>query len=217
MMAFTAPFKRESQVGYLRVRFLSNRFRFSNPDYVIISFSSCFLLMMGFNLITMFCPSVVVANKRYVAPKLNLTNVLALNYLLRSKIFVSEDRQLMAVHLILDFEPISEVYQEIGHSIRASDQQLARIDVSRPNFLAQDDLPPVVLPLQRILLEAAATHEEEIATSHLSLEEEIEKFHFKEEENPGAFIVNISDAEGETDRHSGVHTPTLVIAHLDSS
>ena len=132
-------------------------------------------------------------------------------------IFVSENRQLRAVHLILDFEPISEVYQEIGHSIRASDQQLARIDVSRPNFLAQDDLPPVVLPLQRILLEAAATHEEEIATSRLLLEEEIEKFHFKEEENPGALIVNISDAEGEIDRHSGVHTPTLVIAHLDSS
>ena len=165
----------------------------------------------------MFCPLVVVANKRYVAPKLSLTNVPAFNYLLRSMIFVSENRQLRAVHLILDFKPISEVYQEIGHSIRASDQQLARIDVSRPNFLAQDDLPPVVLPLQRILLEAAATHDEEIATSRLSLEEEIEKFHFKEEENPGAFIVNISDAEGETDRHSGVHTPTLVIAHLDSS
>ena len=69
----------------------------------------------------MFFPSVVVANKRYVAPKLSLTNVPALNYLLRSMIFVSENRQLRAVHLILDFEPISEVYQEIGHSIRASD------------------------------------------------------------------------------------------------
>ena len=74
-----------------------------------------------------------------------------------------------------------------------------------------------MLPLQQILPEAAATHKEEIASSCLLLEEEIEKFHFKEEENPGAFIVNISDAEGETDRHSGVHTPTLVIAHLDSS
>ena len=69
----------------------------------------------------MFCPLVVVANKRYVAPKLSLTNVPAFNYLLRSMIFVSENRQLRAVHLILDFEPISEVYQEIGHSIRASD------------------------------------------------------------------------------------------------
>ena len=93
-------------------------------------------------------PSTVVANKRYVTPKLSLTNVLALNYLLRSEIFVSEDRQLRAIHLILDLEPISEVYQEIGHTIRAGDQWLAWIDVSRPNFLTQDDLPPVVLPLQ---------------------------------------------------------------------
>ena len=53
--------------------------------------------------------------------------------------------------MILDFEPISEIYQEIGHAIRAGDPQLARIDVSIPNFLAQEDLPLVVLPLQRVL------------------------------------------------------------------
>ena len=147
-MAFTALSKRETQVGYFRVRFLNNRFRFFNPNHVIISFSSCFLLMMGFNFLIMFCPLAIVADKRYVAPKLSLTNVPALNYLLRSEIFVSEDRQLRAIHLILDFEPISKVYQEIGHSIRVGDQQLTRIDVSHPNFLAQDDLPPVVLPLQ---------------------------------------------------------------------
>ena len=97
------------------------------------------------------------------------------------------------------------------------DQRLARIDVSHPNFLAQNDLPLVVLPLQRILLEAVAALEEEIASSHLSLEEEIDKFHFEEEENPGALIVNSSDAEGKTDRHSGVHALTLVIACPDSS
>ena len=80
MMAFTAQSKRESQVGYLRVRYLSNRFRFFNPNHVIISFSSCFLLIIGFNFLTMFCPLAVVADKRYVAPKLNLTNVPAFNY-----------------------------------------------------------------------------------------------------------------------------------------
>ena len=93
--------------------------------------------------------------------------------------YASEDRQLRAVHLILNFKPISEVYQEIGHAIRAGDQRLAQIDMSRPNFLALDDFPPVVLPLQQILLEATATLEEEIASSHLSLEEEIEKFQFE--------------------------------------
>ena len=136
MMAFPAMFERESQVGYLRVRFLSNRFRFFNLGHVIISLSSYFLLMMDFSFLTMFCFSATFADKRHVVPKLSMTNVEALNYLLRSKIFVSEDRQLRAVQLILDFEPISEIYQEVGHAIRASDQRLARIDVSCPNFLA---------------------------------------------------------------------------------
>ena len=122
-----------------------------------------------------------------------------------------------AIHLILDLEPISEVYQEIGHAIRAGDQWLAWIDVSRPNFLTQDDLPPVVLPLQWILLKAVAAPEEEIASSHISLEEEIEKFHFEEEENPGALIASILNAEGETDKHLGVHLPTFMIACPDSS
>ena len=51
----------------------------------------------------------------------------------------------------------------------------------------------------------------------MSLEEEIDKFHFEEEENPGGLIVSILDAEGDTDRHSGVHFPTLIIARPDSS
>ena len=138
--------------------------------------------MMNFNFLTMFCSSVIFADKRQVVPRLSLNNVAALNYLLRSKIFVSGDRQLWAIHLILDFEPISEMYQEIGHAIRVGDPQLARIDVSIPNFLAQEDLPLVVLPLQRVLLEAAAAPREEIASSRSSLEEEIDKFHFEEEE-----------------------------------
>ena len=50
-----------------------------------------------------------------------MTNVAALNYLLRFEIFVSEDRQLRVVHLILEFEPISKIYQEIGHAITAGD------------------------------------------------------------------------------------------------
>ena len=50
--------------------------------------------MMNFNFLTMFCSSVIFADKRQVVPRLSLNNVAALNYLLRSKIFVSGDRQL---------------------------------------------------------------------------------------------------------------------------
>ena len=64
---------------------------------------------------------------------------------------------------------------------------------------------------------AAAAPREEIASSHLTLEDEIDKFHFEEEEAQGAQIVHILDAEDEPDKHSGVYTLTLVIARLDDS
>ena len=105
---------------------------------------------------------------------------MGLNYLLRSEIFVSADLQLRAVHLILDFEPISKVIQEIGHAIKARDPRIHRIDVSKPDFLAHKDLPPVrlplqqippqlIIPLQQVPLEAPVAAEEKIASSWLSL------------------------------------------------
>ena len=84
---------------------------------------------------------------RLVNPRLSHTNIVGLNYLLRSEIFVSENRQLRAIHLILDFKPISRVFQETGHAIRAGDPRIHHIDVSKPDFLAHEDLPPVRLPI----------------------------------------------------------------------
>ena len=92
--------------------------------------------MMDFDSLTMLFSSAIFADKRQVAPRLSLTNVAALNYLLRFEIFVSEDEQLRAVRLILDFQPISEIYQEVGNAIRAGDQRLARIEVPNSNFQA---------------------------------------------------------------------------------
>jgi len=87
-----------------------------------------------------------------------------------------------------------------------------------PGFLARRDLSPIVLPFQQVLPEAAAAApREEIASSRLTLENEIDKFHFEEEEAQGAQIVHISNAEDEPDKHSGVHTLTLVIARPDDS
>ena len=56
---------------------------------------------------------------------------------------MNDDRQLQAAHLILDYKPISRTFLDVGNSIRAKDYRLARIDVSRPGFLAPYDLPPV--------------------------------------------------------------------------
>ena len=103
--------------------------------------------MMGFRELIMVLFLAVIANKRHIAPRLSFTNVVALNYLLQLEIFVSEDRQLRAVHQILDFEPISRTFQKIGHAIRAGDPRINHIDVSKPNFLARDDLLPVILPI----------------------------------------------------------------------
>ena len=92
MMVFIAQSERECQVGYLRVRFLSKILRFSNPNYIIIFLSFCCLLMKEFDFLTVFCFLAMFADKNQVALRLSFTNVVALNYLLRSEIFVSKDR-----------------------------------------------------------------------------------------------------------------------------
>ena len=100
-------------------------------------------------ILTWFCFSNVFADKRHVAPKLNLINVMGLNKVLRSEVFVSKDRQLRVVHLIFDFKPLLDNFQDVGNVIRAGDPWLTRIDISVPGFLAQEDLPPIELPLHR--------------------------------------------------------------------
>ena len=129
---------------------------------------------------------------------------------------MSEDRQLRAVHLILDFEPISRVFQEIGHAIRTGDPWINRIDESKLDFLAQEDLPPVrlpvqqiplllIIPLQQVPLEALVAAEEEIASSQLSFEEEIDQFCFVEDVGSSEKLVDISDSETEFVNLSSVH------------
>ena len=68
---------------------------------------------------------------------------------------MSEDRQLRAAHLILDYEPLSFIFQDLGQTIRVESSRLARIDVSKPGFLARRDLPLVVLPVPQNLPPAA--------------------------------------------------------------
>ena len=122
-----------------------------------------------------------------------------------SQIFVNDNEQLRAAHLILDYEPLSRTFLDVGNSIRANDYRLAHIDVSRSGFLAPHDLPPVdhpipqgiplaVQPLQQVLLEQAIV--EEGTASSSSLEEEIDKFRFEEE------AIVISEVEEKVDEYS---------------
>ena len=133
---------------------------------------------------------------------------------------MNNDGQLRAVHLILDFELISRSFLDVGNSIRADDYRLARIDVSRPCFLAPHNLPPVdhpipqgipfvAQPLQQVPLEQAIIGER--AASSSSLEEEIDRFQFEEE------AIVILEAEEGADEYSCVQTPAQIITYIGDS
>ena len=109
-----------------------------------------------------------------------MVNIPDLNKLLRFEIVINKDRQLHIAHLILDYEPLSRVFQDVGQAIRAGDPRLARIDVSKPMFLAWRDLPPVKLPIQCMPQEVAILREE-TASIQLSFEAEIDQFHLEDE------------------------------------
>ena len=126
--------------------------------------------------------------------------------------------QLRVVHLILDFEPISRSFLDIGNSIRADDYRLARINVSWPGFLTPYDLPPddhpipqgipfAAQPLQQVPLGEAIIGEGTASSS--SLEQEIDRFKFKEEET-----ILISEAEEGADKHSCAQTSAQVITFI---
>ena len=93
--------------------------------------------------------------------------------------FVSEDRQLKAIHLILNFKPLSDKFQDMGKAIRVGDPRPARIDISVPGFLAREDIVQVELPSHHSPRETVAPREK-TTTSRLSLEAEIDQFYLKE-------------------------------------
>ena len=80
---------------------------------------------MGFVDLTIICSSNVFADKRHITPILSLVNVQGLNKVLRSEIFIREDKQLRAVHLILNFEPLSNQFQDMGQAIKAGNPRVA--------------------------------------------------------------------------------------------
>ena len=145
-----------------------------------------------------------------------MVNVQALNYPLRFEIFVSEDGQLHAAPLILDYKPLSRAFVDVGQAIRVGSPRLARIDISKPGFLARRDLRPVQLHPQRVLQEVA-TPGEGVDSSHSSLEAEIDQFYFTEEGEAPTRPIELSDSNSNLDRFLAAHFPGLVIAQIDTS
>ena len=172
--------------------------------------------MINFIDLTMISSSNVFPDKRHIAPRLSLVNIPDLNKLLRSEIFISEDGQLWAIHLILNYEPLSRAFQDASQAIRVGDPRIARIDVFMPGFLARRDLPPIELPLQRSPCKVAAPREE-IASSRLSLKVEIDQFRLEEEGEVLEKLVELLDSEVKFDRSSAAHSSRLLITQVDRS
>ena len=120
--------------------------------------------------------------------------------------------------------PFQESFKR--YAIRAGDPRINHIDVSKPDFLAREDLspvrlivqqipPPLIIPLQQVPLETPVAAEEEVASSRLSLEEEIDQFRFVEDMGLSEKLVNISDSETESVNLSSVHLKQLIITKVD--
>ena len=70
--------------------------------------------------------------------------------------------------------------------------------------------------MQQVPLEASVAEGEEITSSRLSLEEEIDQFCFVEDMGPSEKPVDISDSETDSVDISSVHPRQLVITQIDS-
>ena len=69
-------------------------------------------------------------------------------------------------------------------------------------------------PIQQVPIGQAVAEEETVSSS--SLEEEIDKFQFEEEEMQVEAIV-ISEADEETDEYSCVQTPAPIVTYVEDS
>ena len=116
----------------------------------------------------------------------------------------------------MDYKPMSRTFQDVGQAIRAGDPRLARINFSKPGFLARRDLPPIELPVQHVPQEVAIPREE-TASTHLSLEAEIDQFHFEEEGEVPERPVELSDSKADFDRFSIAQSPRLIVPWVDPS
>ena len=130
--------------------------------------------------------------------------------MLKSEIFISEDRQLRAAHLNLDYKPLSCIFQDVGQAIRVSDPRLSRIDVSKPRFLAWRNLPPIDLPPTRLFSWRDNS-------TPLSFEAKIDQFHLEEEGEVPERPVELSNSEADLDRFSTAHSSRLIVARVDIS
>ena len=82
------------------------------------------------------------ADRHIAEPNINLVNKESLDNILRAEVFVHDDGQLRAAHLILGYNLISSSFQAPKCVIRAKDSRLHCISVTALGFLLLEG-PPI--------------------------------------------------------------------------
>ena len=82
---------------------------------------------------------------------------------------------------------------------------------------AQQNPPQFVIPLQQVPFKAIAAAEEIAFSSRLSLEEEIDRFHFVEEERTPERPMELSNSKTRSDKLSTAHQPEQTVALVNTS
>ena len=132
-MDFAARPQIAFQVGWLKDTF---KILYCLGTKTLISylyFSSLILFLAFIPLFLLFC--YLLLDKKSTAKRWGLVNFNLLNQVLRSEIFLNQDGELQAVHVILGFKPITTRFQVSKHVIKAKDQRLALVDVAVEGFI----------------------------------------------------------------------------------
>ena len=98
-------------MGHHRVRSLGKDLSFDLFPFFLFYYDSDFTCLPPRTNISL---SSDLTDKKHTTPRLSLVNVQALNFLLRSEIYVSTDGQLRSVPLILDYVPLTCALVEPG-------------------------------------------------------------------------------------------------------
>ena len=165
---------------------------------VLIYKSFIFFWFVLFSHLIKFCFPDDFADKHATEPEFSLVNKESLDKILRAKVFVHENGQLQAAHLILGYKPISTRFQAPKCVIKAKDPRLYHISAAIPRFLLPEGthipegalvtqpipegIPKVALPSQHPASEATSSQ----ATN---------KEEDKEEEEKEKKIMDISDSD----------------------
>ena len=84
-------------------------------------------------------------------------------------------------------------------------------------LLAQQNPPQFAIPLQQVPFAAIVAAKEIASFSRLSLEEEIDRFHFAKEERTLERLVELSVSKTESGKLSTAHQPEQTIALVETS